>query len=157
MSVASLYTYTPSVRFFVPGRPVAKGRPKFARIGGGVRAITPAKTREFEAGVASVAAAAMQEAGHAAPLDGALHVSVRVFVAPPSSWSAKRRAEALAGGILPTKRPDLDNYAKAVMDGCDAIVWRDDAQVVSLEAGKRFGEPAGVRVTVTTMAGRAAP
>ena len=145
------------VEFFVPGKPVAKGRPKFARRGPGVVAITPAKTREYEAGVASVAHAAMLRGGHAEPFAGALTLTVEVTVAPPVSWSAKRRAEACDGFIAPTKRPDLDNFIKAVLDGCDGVVWRDDSQVVGLDARKHFGEQPGVRVVVVQADVRPAP
>lgn len=41
---------------------------------------------------------------------------------------------------LPAPRWDVDNAAKAVMDAMTAAgVWEDDAQVVRLEAEKRWG------------------
>ncbi|MEM3169948.1 MAG: RusA family crossover junction endodeoxyribonuclease [Candidatus Nitrosotenuis sp.] len=45
------------------------------------------------------------------------------------------------------KRPDLVKLARAVEDACRGVVMRDDAQVASLRAEKRYalpGEPTGV-------------
>ena len=33
---------------------------------------------------------------------------------------------------------DTDNHAKAIMDACTGIVWKDDSQVVSLRVEKIF-------------------
>lgn len=44
----------------------------------------------------------------------------------------KRTADALAGYILPAVKPDADNLAKAALDACNGIIWRDDALICSL-------------------------
>jgi hypothetical protein len=41
----------------------------------------------------------------------------------PTSWSAKKRASALAGEIAHTSRPDWDNVAKAILDAGNTIIW----------------------------------
>lgn len=38
----------------------------------------------------------------------------------------------------PSVRPDLDNYAKAVMDAFNGVFWVDDAQVVKLSTQKMY-------------------
>jgi crossover junction endodeoxyribonuclease RusA len=51
-----------------------------------------------------------------------------------------------------TRKPDLDKLLRALLDALSqASVWRDDAQVVSVHAGKRYvadGEAPGVDVSV---------
>jgi Holliday junction resolvase RusA-like endonuclease len=51
-------------------------------------------------------------------------------------------------------KPTADNAAKAVMDALTQLgLWRDDAQVVSLQGRKTFGAAAevGARLTVATL------
>jgi Holliday junction resolvase RusA-like endonuclease len=52
-----------------------------------------------------------------------------------------------------TRKPDLDNLTKTILDALNGIAWVDDAQVVELKATKRFVEDGasfgpGVRITV---------
>jgi hypothetical protein len=58
------------------------------------------------------------------------------------------------GGVLPRfmhatpdRRPDLDKYARAVIDALTGLVWRDDGQVTELMSSKRYGEP-GVTIVI---------
>lgn len=129
----------------VPGDPVAKGRPRATAIGGRARMYTPANTKAYEQRVAVAARAAMAKAP---PMEGALSVSIEIKMPIPVSWSKAKRADALAGLVMPTGRPDLDNLIKALADACNGIVWRDDAQIVRLMAAKRYGEQPGVVMAV---------
>ena len=52
----------------------------------------------------------------------------------------KKKADALAGKLLPISRPDIDNYIKAVLDAANEIVVRDDSQVVALVSIKQYSE-----------------
>ncbi len=51
------------------------------------------------------------------------------------------------------RRPDLDKLCRACLDSLTGIVWRDDAQVVRLEASKDYGAP-GVMIWVEPIASR---
>jgi len=86
------------VNFTVDGEPVGKGRPRFARQGGFVRAYTPAKTVNWEQLVSDAAKQAM---GSSEPLEGSLALSVRVYKGIPASWSKKKRQEAIDGVVNP--------------------------------------------------------
>lgn len=120
------------ISFVVPGPPVPKGRP---RTGKG-RIYTDPKTRAAEEAIALLARSATRT-----PLEGAVSLSLTfVLERPPST----KRAD-------PTVRPDVDNYAKTVMDACNGIVWADDAQVVTLSAAKRYGDRAMTIVTATPL------
>ena len=50
------------------------------------------------------------------------------------------------------KKPDTDNLLKAVMDSLtQANVWKDDALVYSIEAGKGYAHgPTGARIKIFT-------
>lgn len=135
----------------VPGEPVAKGRPRATAIGGQARMYTPATTRSYEQRVAVAAREAMAKAP---PMEGPLSVSIEVTMPIPVSWSRRKQADALAGLVMPTGRPDLDNLVKALTDACNGIVWRDDAQIVRLTAEKRYGSHPCAAVSVIPLTGR---
>ena len=130
------------ISFIVPGIPVAKGRPRFARVGKGVRTFTPAKTVRFEERVMLAA-----QAAGVTMLTGPVEVSISAIfgmVGPPRKRKP-REAQWKA------TRPDVENVAKAVLDALNGIAYRDDAQVVSLFVTKRFaaqGEQPGTCVQI---------
>ncbi len=139
---------TESVTIVVCGRPVPKGRPRIGSVNGRAMAFTPAATRKYEAHARMAAQQAM--AGRA-PIEGPLEVEVTALLPIPSSWSGKRSAKARQSEIVPTKRPDLDNFIKAAMDACNGIVFKDDSQAVVVKADKRYGLTPGLVVTVTPL------
>jgi Holliday junction resolvase RusA-like endonuclease len=51
-----------------------------------------------------------------------------------------------------TKRPDIDNLAKAVKDALKGVVYRDDSQIVEAHLFKQYGEPA-VKIELKTLEG----
>lgn len=137
------------IEFFVPGTPVGKGRPRAARRGAGVVMFTPEKTVGYEGLVAATAAAAL--AGNALAhqlLDGPLNAVLEMRFPVPASWSKAKRARALAGAEWHTSKPDADNVAKAILDACNGVVFRDDSQIVMLTATKAFSDEPGVRVVI---------
>ena len=129
------------IQFFVPGKPVGKGRPRFTRNG---HTYTPGKTRAYEAAVAWECRKAMEGK---LPSVHPQRVSVEVMVKPPKSWSNAKTKNAL-GGLIAPGRPDIDNYLKAVLDGCNGVAFLDDSQVVAVYATKRYAETDGVRVII---------
>lgn len=122
------------IGFEVPGPVRGKGRPRFARVGAGVRTFTDAKTQSYEALVKQCAAIAHR----AAALEGPVAVTIAVHQIPPASWSKTKRERALAQLFRPTGKPDLDNIAKAICDSLNGIIWKDDAQVTELHVSKHW-------------------
>jgi Holliday junction resolvase RusA-like endonuclease len=82
-----------------------------------------------------------------APSARPLVLLVHAFKPIPPSWSNRDRDLALAGGILPTSRPDGDNYLK-IVDALNGIVWIDDAQVVDGRVIKRYSARPALRIEV---------
>lgn len=140
------------ITFTIPGAPQGKGRPKVVKIGGFTRMATPAKTVAYEGLVAHAATLAM--AGHAL-LEGACMVEMDITCPVPASWSKRKQAAALAGQVYPTTKPDKDNVIKAIYDGMNGVVWRDDVQAVDGVQRKRYGAVPGVRVRVAVLGGGA--
>lgn len=137
-----------SIAFTVPGMPVGKGRPRFARRGKFISTYTPEPTATYENLVRVYAAEAMRGAPC---IEGAVRVNVSLFVIPPESWSNKKRLAALAGAVYPTTKPDIDNVIKLLADAMNGIVWRDDKQMVDLRVQKRYASAASVVVLVEAL------
>lgn len=134
------------VSFTVPGEPIGKGRPRATTRACHAALYTPKKTANYEG---LIAHAAQQAMGSATPVEFACQVQMIITVSVPASWSKKKQAAALAAQVLPTKKPDTDNVVKAVFDGMNGVVWRDDVQAVDLFVRKRYGAMPGVQVRVT--------
>jgi len=104
--------------------PIAKGRP---RIGNG-RAYTPAKTRIFEHSIQTLAKHYMRLNGRIEPLRGPLEVLVAFHLKKPKSVRRE----------LPEVKPDLDNLVKGLFDGCNGVLWIDDAQICMMSVTKTY-------------------
>lgn len=137
-----------NVSFIVPGEPQGKGRAKVVKIAGFTRMATPQKTVAYEGLAAMVAQNAMRGA---APFEGACAIHVEAFYAMPKSMSQTKQAQALAGVIRPTKKPDGDNILKAICDGINGVVWKDDVQAVDARVTKRYGKTPCVHVMVAVL------
>jgi Holliday junction resolvase RusA-like endonuclease len=137
------------IAFTVPGAPQGKGRPRVGKIAGRARMFTPEKTVAYEGLVAHAAQQAM--AGR--PLfNEAVGCNVFIDAPVPASWSGKKQRAALAGEVLPQTKPDADNVVKAVFDGLNGVLWRDDVLVVDLRVRKRYSATPAVRVEVWDVA-----
>ena len=128
--------------FAVYGEPIGKARPRFTRTG---RAYTPQKTASYEDEIRHMAKAAM---GESDPLETPVGVYCYITLPVPQSYTKKRSEACLNGSERPTKKPDLDNAIKSVLDGMNGIVYKDDSQIVSLHATKRYDTIASVHVCV---------
>ena len=137
------------IRFVIPGLPQGKGRARVGKVGGHARMFTPEKTVAYEG---LIAHAAMHAMAGQAPISGPVAVRLVAIFPVPASWSKAKRAQALAGIVRPTGKPDVDNVLKAVGDGCNGVVWVDDSAVVDVVATKRYGVTPGVQVTVEPLA-----
>ena len=133
------------VMFSVEGKPVPKGRPRFARRGKFVSTYSPKTTVDYETLVSTSAKQAM---GSSEPLETPLAAYIYITLPIPASYSKKRTAACLSGEERPTKKSDIDNYCKAIFDGMNGIVYVDDSQIVSLHSTKRYGTVGMVEILV---------
>lgn len=142
------------VEFTVPGAPVPKGRARsrIVKTRDGrqfVSHYTPDETTQYENLIRMCAKDAMHDRY---PLDGPLRLEVTIVIPIPSSWSGRKQRDAAAGVVGATKKPDVDNFVKALADGCNGVAWVDDAQVVELVARKRYGAMPRVEVRAEILA-----
>lgn len=127
--------------FTVDGEPQGKARPRFTR---GGRAYTPKKTVEYERAIKNAFLAA---GGTLTNLP--VKVSINAYYKIPASATKKKAEQMMSGEILPTKKPDTDNIAKAVCDALNGVAYHDDAQVCILRVKKKYSTEPSIVVTVT--------
>lgn len=145
------------MRLRVYGDPVGKDRPRFRvvskRDGGHyVQTYTPKKTAEWEQEIGEqvgVMLARLRSAGFTQglnlPFRKRILVTMRTYVRKPAS--------APKSEVHRTKKPDVDNYAKALLDALEKIhLIEDDKTVTDLYASKRYASdasPPGIAVEIT--------
>lgn len=136
------------IRIVVPGKPIAKGRPRLSTFNGHARAFTPPRTVAYE----GLVALAGQDVMDGAPLlDGALAVTVWAHFPLPQKVSRARRELAASGRDWHTCKPDGDNILKAACDGLNGVVWRDDAQVASAQIVKLYSDTPRLVIEVKSL------
>lgn len=132
-----------TIRIVVDGKPVPWARHMGGRT---TRPFTPAKVRTYQDVLRVLA---QQEMRDRAPLEGPLSLVIRAGLPIPKSLNKRKTADAISGALLPTTRPDVDNYAKIALDGLNGIVWRDDSQVVRLTALKMYALKPSLEITIS--------
>ena len=133
------------VHFEIEITPVAKGRPRYAKRGNFVQTYTPTKTREYEDLIREYAAQAM---GSSEPLETPIWVNLMFAMPIPKSTPKKLLEGYLNGSIHHTKKPDVDNLAKAILDAMNNVVYLDDSQIVRLTMSKKYSKLGCIEVTV---------
>lgn len=131
------------IEIVLAGAPMGKERVRFSRATGA--AFTPERTVNFEGRMALAAQAVM---GNRPLLEGPLRVDVIALMPIAESKPRQWKADALAGRIRPTKKPDYDNFAK-ILDALNLIVWADDAQIVTGHIEKHYSAKPMMAVRVT--------
>jgi len=131
--------------FEVPGRPVPKARPRARIVGSHARIYTPAATKAFEALVASCVSDSARKPGELVRVDIVVYLprpKQRPSYMPRWMWALAEPYHRAVG--------DVDNYAKAVLDGLGSWLGNDVA-VVDLRAQKRVSLRPRTEVEVYTM------
>lgn len=119
------------MNFTILGKPQAKQRPRFSK----GHTYTPKKTIDYENYVREC----YRSSGGVYQV-GALKMAIRVVYKVPSSLKIGDRTKYRQGLLHCTKRPDLDNLAKSVMDSLNQLAYKDDSQIVELLISKEYGE-----------------
>lgn len=119
--------------FEVIGEVVGKERPRVNMYTGSV--YTPNKTKDYEFLIQQYFK--MKYPNHQT-LEGRLSIQIIAYLKIPKSTSNKKTQEMLENKISPTKKPDIDNIAKVVLDAMNKFVFKDDNQVSKISVEKRY-------------------
>lgn len=128
------------VRFTIPGVPVPKARPRVVR----GHAFTPKKTKDYEVLVKDVYNLTVGEYLG----DSAIVATINLYFPIPESYSKSKKRRIEDGEIKHTKRPDVDNCAKAILDALNEVAYKDDAQIVESRITKHYAVDGEARAEV---------
>lgn len=78
--------------------------------------------------------------GAVKPTEKAIAVDVVFYRPVQKSISKIERQRRLTGESLPAIKPDIDNYVKAILDALNGVAFRDDKQIISLNAKKLYSD-----------------
>lgn len=143
------------ITFTIMGQPVAQGRPK-ARIvtphgrAPFVTVYDPSKSKKWKAEVLKQAVIHRSMAGTPHYPEGTpLKVTLTFRMERPKSLPKRVKHH--------TKKPDIDNLQKALLDGLGSTFYNDDRQIVQCLCEKVYceaGEEPGVSVQIDEMVSR---
>lgn len=133
-----------NVRF--PFEPKPKLRPRFKVRYNRVLTFTPTETKAFEAEIAKYYT--LVSKGFIYDQHKPINVTLHFALPIPKGTSKKKVAAMVEGLELPTKKPDIDNLVKSVLDALNGIAWYDDNQIVTLSASKEYSEEPHIDLTV---------
>ncbi len=129
--------------FLIPGKPIAKARPRFFRRGKFVGTYNPQQTEEGR-----FLFHVQQQWIKRLPMEGPLRVEME-FVMPIPKGTSKKKNDAMArGDVNHLKKPDVSNLIKFCEDCLNGFVWKDDSQIVSITAIKRYGGDPHTRILI---------
>jgi Holliday junction resolvase RusA-like endonuclease len=139
----------PFVVFEIAGEPKAWGRPgatiRWASGRPFIHWYVSAPEAAYRTAVAWCAKSAMKGRK---PTSEPVALLAHAFVGIPPSWHWLTKQKARSGALLPTGKPDHDNFLKLLCDALRGIVWLDDAAVVDGRCIKRFSDRPALRCEV---------
>lgn len=119
--------------FEVPGKVIGKGRPRLNSYTGVV--YTPTRTKDYESLVEQYF---LLKYPRFKVLEGRIKVSIIAYFSIPKTTKKADINEMLENNISPTKKPDIDNIVKAILDSMNKFAFKDDNQITKLEVEKKY-------------------
>lgn len=129
--------------FEIPGKITGKGRPRVNTQT--AIAYTPAKTKEYEELVKQYFILKYRRIN---PLEGRIKIEMKAYFSIPKNTTKKQKEEMLNNYISPTKKPDIDNIVKIILDSLNKLAFKDDNQITKLEVEKLYAEEEKVYVKI---------
>ena len=119
--------------FEVPAKIIGKGRPRLNSYTGQV--YTPTRTKDYESLVEQYF---LLKYPRYKSMEGRAKVSITAFFEVPKSVSKTMKEQMLENKISPTKKPDIDNVVKIVLDAMNKFAFKDDTQITKIEVEKLY-------------------
>lgn len=129
--------------FEVPGKIIGKGRPRLNTYTGNV--YTPTKTKDYETLIEQYF---LIKYPRFKILEGRVKVNIIAYFNIHKATKKSDVDKMLSNEISPTKKPDIDNIVKVILDAMNKIAFKDDTQITKLEVEKKYGDEEKVCVKI---------
>ena len=130
-------------KFEVPGKIVGKERPRVNT--NTLTVYTPNKTKDYENLILQYFQ--INNPG-CIMLDGRIGIEIVAYLKIPKATTKVEKEKMLKGEISPTKKPDIDNIGKVVLDALNKVAFKDDNQVSKILIEKKFAEEEKLEVKI---------
>lgn len=132
------------LEYVVTGTPKPQSRPKFFRNRAGYMGTYSPKTDWFNI-VYTETLKQKEKLRSNQQLKGALAVDLYFYLPIPKSVSKKKREKM----FYVTKKPDIDNLVKAVLDAINYTnLWEDDSRIARLRTAKIYSVNPSCRIRI---------
>lgn len=129
--------------FEIPEAVTGKARPRMNIRSG--KAYTPTKTKNYEYLTRYYF---VEKYPKFVPIENRVQVKITAYYEITKSTSRKQETKMLQDKISPTKKPDIDNIAKIILDSLNKFAYKDDTQVTKLEIEKKYATTPKVIVKI---------
>lgn len=136
------------IKFTILGDPKAQKRHRSFQRGSYIGTYDPGQKEKKDFVLA------VQENAPEQPIDEPISLTILFYLTRPKGHygTGKNAGQLKASAPLwASKRPDLDNLTKFVLDALNGVFWRDDAVVCSLSVWKRYDSKPRTAVVVETL------
>ncbi len=114
-------------KYIIPGQPIPLARPRFNG------KVVFDSQKAVKKSVSDYLRLTVKEK----PLTGPVHITLRFYMRRPKG----KKIQALFPGLeWHSKRPDLDNLTKFILDVANGILYADDSQVVFITSAKVYSD-----------------
>ncbi len=131
-----------SPRVWVAGVPAPQGSKR--HVGRGIMVESSKGVGPWRERVAGELAGVLGEGYE--PTRAGVVVNARFVFTRPKSHLRKSGEPRPSAPRTPATRPDLDKLVRAVLDALTGVAFVDDGQVVAINAGKEYGNAAGLEL-----------
>ena len=109
-------------KYIIPGQPIPLARPRFYN----------GRVIDCQVGEKNAAATYLKflHKGPIIPLEGPLHITINFFMKKPKKGNKH----------FHSSRPDLDNLIKFILDVCNDVLYKDDAQIAQICSEKIYDD-----------------
>ena len=120
--------------FEVIGKITGKARPKVNTYT--MRDYTPTQTKDYENLIKQYFVIKYPKY---IPIENRIKITIVAYFPILKNTSRTNTEKMLNNEISPTKKPDIDNIVKIILDALNKIAFKDDNQITKLDVEKKYG------------------
>ena len=135
------------MKITIPGKPIAKARPRFARRG---KFVITYSSQETEEGRWLWEAKGQVDQC----FEGPAYVICHFYMPRPKGHYGTGKNSGKLKENAPnwhTKKPDVDNCIKFVLDCLNGLAWKDDCQIIMVSGQKEYCEAPRTEINIGVM------